>query len=212
MFEEKLGRLIEQGAARNFRATGDLHQTAFHQILQHAVNGDSANRFDVGARDRLAIRDDGQGFERRRSKPRRFHCREQLPDPRRVSRIAHQLPAFRFLRELEGAALLDVLDLQSFERGGHLRLSRFRELVRQQLIVVARAFDGGSELARSQRLLRGEQERFYHLGESHTSDATYRTYSPIALWIASAIRSAWRSISSSSRPSMSSRIFGSVPE
>src|SRR5205085_10388889 len=82
----------------------------------------------------------------------------------------------------------------------------FCEFVRQQFVVAAGAFDGGGEFTRRQRLLRGEQQRFDDLGKTHAA------YAPIALWIASAIRFACRSICSSSRPSIRSRIFGSVPE
>ena len=68
------------------------------------------------------------------------------------------------------------------------------------------------QFARGERLLRAEQKRFDDLAETHMSIRRYTTYTPIALWIASAIRFACRSICSSSRPSIKSRIFGSVPE
>src|SRR6185369_13823602 len=138
-------------------------------------------------RDRLPIRDDRQGLERRRGELRRSHRRKQLPNPSTVSRVAHQLPALRFFRELERAPLLDVLDFQLLERRGDLRLGRLCKLVRHELVFPARAFDRGHQLAGGERFLRGEQERFDDLRETHRTHVTYTTYSPIALWIASAI-------------------------
>ena len=57
VIEKKLRRFVEKRASGDFGATGDFDQAAFHQRLQHAVDVDAANRFDIGACDWLAIGD-----------------------------------------------------------------------------------------------------------------------------------------------------------
>ena len=89
------------------------------------------------------------------------------------------MPAFGFLQELKGALLLDVCDFQLLERGGHFRFARFREFVRRELVLRARALDRRRQLARGERFLRAEEKRFDDLGEVHMSHGTYTTSGPI---------------------------------
>ena len=64
MVEKKLGGFVKQRTTRNFGAPGNFDQAAFHQRLQNAINGHAADSFDIRARDRLAISDDGKRLER----------------------------------------------------------------------------------------------------------------------------------------------------
>src|SRR5450432_2473920 len=181
MLQEKLRRLVEQWPARDLGAPGNLDQPALHQGLQNAFDRHPADRFDIGAGDRLAVGDDRESLERGRREPGRFRGREKLPHPAGKLRIAGQLPAFRFLKELKGALLLEVFDLQLLERRGHLRLGGFRELVRREFVFRPRAPECRDELARGERFLRAEKQRFDNKSEFHGSLGTYTTYSPIAL-------------------------------
>ena len=205
MFEEKLRRFVEQRAPGNFRASRDFHQAALHQILQHAIDRDAAHDFDISARDGLAIGNDGEGFERWRGETLRFRRRKKLADPLRVGWFARQLPAFRFFHQLKGALLLDVFDFELLQRRRDLRFVTFANSLGKSsssspapLIASfsSRAVSGFCAL---------KSKRFDYLTRS---SVTFQSQ----LWIASAIRSAWRSICASSRPSISKRIFGSVPE
>ena len=65
VIEEEFGRLVKQRTPGNFGAPGNFHEAAFHQRLQNAVDGNTAHRFNVRARDRLAISNDRERFERR---------------------------------------------------------------------------------------------------------------------------------------------------
>ena len=67
VIEKELRRFVKQRSARNFGASRNFYQAALHQGLQNAVDGDATNRFDVCARDRLPISDNGQRLERGRS-------------------------------------------------------------------------------------------------------------------------------------------------
>src|SRR5206468_1587260 len=55
---------IEQRAAQPFAARHDLDQTTLHQLVHDGAGIDAANLIDFEAPDRLAIRDNGQRFER----------------------------------------------------------------------------------------------------------------------------------------------------
>src|ERR1700693_3868949 len=81
MIEKKFRRFVKQRAPRNFGAAANLNEPAFHQCLQNAVDGDAADRFDIGARDRLTVSDDGERLERGGAQTRRFWRREKSADP-----------------------------------------------------------------------------------------------------------------------------------
>src|SRR5213596_1577721 len=78
VIEKKLRRFVEKRSARDFSATGDVDQAAFHQRLQHTVDVDTAHGFDIGTRDWLAIRDDGERLQRGRAQARGFRRGKQL--------------------------------------------------------------------------------------------------------------------------------------
>src|SRR5882762_11853239 len=54
VIEEKLCRLVKERSPRDFGASGDFHQAALHQRLQHAIDVHAAHRFYVRTRNRLA--------------------------------------------------------------------------------------------------------------------------------------------------------------
>src|SRR5207249_11251350 len=68
---------------------------------QHALNRHTADSFDIGARNRLAISDDRERLERGRGEARRFCCRKKLSDPGRIHGIARKLPAVGFFHRSE---------------------------------------------------------------------------------------------------------------
>ena len=82
VLEEKLRRFVEQRPSRHLRAPGDFHQAALHQALQNTIHRHSANRFDVGARDRLAVGDDCQRLRARAASGAPALPRETIAAPR----------------------------------------------------------------------------------------------------------------------------------
>ena len=106
-----MGGLVEKRAAGDFGPAGDLDQTTFHQGLQHAIDVHAAHRFDIGARNRLAIRDDRERLQPGRGQARRFGHGKKLAHPAGKCGIGDELPAFRFLDNLKGALLPNILHL-----------------------------------------------------------------------------------------------------
>ena len=131
MIQKILGRCVEQGASRHFSATGDFDQTPVENRLHDPVDGDSTHGLDVGARDRLAVGDDGEGFQRGYAQACRLCLGIQGPEPRGEPWRAAEQPTGRCFPDLVGAPrggnlgakLLESLpdiglsDLQ--ESGGH---------------------------------------------------------------------------------------------
>src|ERR1700730_5981347 len=165
--QKKLRCFVKQRPAGNFGAPGYFYQAALHQSLQHAVDRHAAHSFDIGARDRLAIGNDGKRFERGRGQPRRFRRRKKLAHPLRTIRIGDELPAFGFFDELEGAILRDVIVFQLFERGRDFGFADLCEFVRRKLIFGAGAPRYIDNLFCRERLLRTEQKRLYYSIECH---------------------------------------------
>ena len=81
MLHKVLRRLVQQRSTRNFRAPGDFHQSGIEQFLHHAIHRYTANRLNIGFRDRLAIGNDRQRFEGWGAEPGRSYLRKQLADP-----------------------------------------------------------------------------------------------------------------------------------
>src|SRR6266705_6715726 len=127
MIEKKLRRFVKQRSTWHIRAAGNFDETALHQSLQYALNRHTADGFDIGARNRLAISDDRERLERGRGEARRFCCRKKLSDPGRIHGIARKLPAVGFFHEAESATLVNIFDLQLLERGSNLRFVARRE-------------------------------------------------------------------------------------
>src|SRR5437870_13540008 len=167
VIEKKLSRLIQKRSPGDFGASGNFDETALHQCLQHAIDVHAANRFHIGTRNGLAICNNRQRFQRRRTQPRRLWGGKKLTHPRRVFRISSQLPAFRVLDQLKSAALLNVPRFQLFERGGNFGFTHARKLVRPGSCWILCALDCRDYFTDRQRLLRAEQKRFDYFVQGH---------------------------------------------
>ena len=157
MIEKKLRGLVQERPSRNFRAPANFDKTAFHQCLQNPIDGDAADGLDIGARDRLAIGDDSERFERGRGQARRFRRGKKLAHPIGIRGIGRELPPFGFFNQLKSALLLAVFDFQFFDRSGHFGLADLGEFVRRKLIDLASALDNIDHLFCGERFLRAEE-------------------------------------------------------
>src|SRR5262249_39988640 len=115
MIQEKLRSFVKQWTPWDFGAPRNFNEAALHQCLKHTINVDSSNRFDICADDRLAIRDNREGLQRRRTQPSRSWRRKKLSHPLRVFRVGNQLPAVCLFVNLKCPLLLDTLDFQLLE-------------------------------------------------------------------------------------------------
>src|SRR5687767_8096141 len=80
-------------AARHFGAAGLLDEATFEQRLHNAVDRHAANLLDLGARERLAIRDDRQRFKGGLRQTRRANLvADQRFNPWRVIWPRRELP------------------------------------------------------------------------------------------------------------------------
>ena len=86
MIHEILCGFVEQRPARNFGAARNLDEAAIEQRLHYAIHCNAANGFDIGARDGLAVGDDGERLESRArsvapngNPGRAAAAREQMP-------------------------------------------------------------------------------------------------------------------------------------
>jgi hypothetical protein len=61
--EEGVGGAIEEWAAGEVGAAFDFDEAAVEELLDHGIDRDTADGFDPGAGDGLAVGDDGEGFE-----------------------------------------------------------------------------------------------------------------------------------------------------
>src|SRR5688500_14347388 len=93
VFEKMLSGVVGVRATGDFGANGLLDEAAFEKGLHHASDRDAANLLDLGARERLAISDDGESLEGGLRKAGRtdFVPDERL-DPRGILRLAGELP------------------------------------------------------------------------------------------------------------------------
>jgi hypothetical protein len=110
VIEKKLRRFVQKRTSGNFRATGDFHETAFHQGLQHSIDADTADGFDISTCNRLAVGNDRERLERGRGQARRLGRWQQLAYPPDKDWVGDELPAFRFFDDLKSPLLLDVFD------------------------------------------------------------------------------------------------------
>jgi len=141
---------------------------AFQQRGDDAIHRDAAHRLDLRAANRLAVRDDGQCFQRGLAEPRRFGLIEKPVRPdRELGPSLEDVPARDSLhheaRSIGGELRVQLLDggvelggsglfiRARFRRGGKLR--RLMQRVR----------DG----FRGQGPIRGEKQRFDDAGQIH---------------------------------------------
>ena len=108
--EELPGRAVQHRPTDLLLLAEDADQRAIHQELERGARVHAADLVDLGARDRLAVRDDRERLELRARQPHR-PARDQLLDPHRVGRLGAELVAARDLREHEAAVLVVGLDV-----------------------------------------------------------------------------------------------------
>jgi len=60
--EEAVGRAVEEGTARLFLLADDAQELTLEERAEHRTGVDAADLVDLGARDGLAVGDDGQGL------------------------------------------------------------------------------------------------------------------------------------------------------
>src|SRR5205823_12005372 len=135
-FEEEFCGLVEKWAPRQFGASTNFHQAAFHQVLQDAFDRDAAHRFNVGPSDWLTISDDGESFQCGRRKPRRFRLWEKLTYPARAIGMTDQLPAASFFHELESTRRQSVIGFQLADGSRHFCFLHATEFIWNQFVVV----------------------------------------------------------------------------
>src|SRR5262249_17502218 len=95
MIEELTGRAVEQRAAQFFGPAGDPHEMAVDQALEDFSAGDAADGFELGAGDRLAVRDDRERFDGRLGEARLLSVLVETGERGRESRQGHEAKAAR---------------------------------------------------------------------------------------------------------------------
>jgi len=147
VLEEDWRRPVHERTSKPFAATNDIDEATLVQRLQHAADRDATNLLDLGATDRLAIRDDGERLQRGRGQALRASGQLRTFDRFGVFGTRQDLPATGDLLQLDTVSL-DVVVLAQFIDGGG---ERRRRLVRRQ----RREFFGGDGArAREQRGLK----------------------------------------------------------
>src|SRR5581483_8972501 len=93
IFQKDWRGAVGHGPADDFRAAHLFHQATLQERLHDAIDGDAADLLDLGAGDRLPIRNDGQRFQGRLRESwwTRLMADEGL-EPGRVFRLADELP------------------------------------------------------------------------------------------------------------------------
>ena len=94
-----------------------LDQSAFQQRLHDAVHRHAADLLDLRPRQRLAVSDDGQGFQGRLGEARRARLgADQRDDPGGEFRLADELPCAGHAGQSVTALRRLVVLLQLFQR------------------------------------------------------------------------------------------------
>lgn len=152
-FEEVTRRAVKHGPADFFGPADNLDEVVFHEGAKRFAAGNAADDLDAGARDRLFVGDDGQGFEGGGGEPAVILLPHQALDVLRVLRQRQQLvPARPLLDPIRRLPLLVRL-VQLLDR----LLDRLRRIHPHNL----------RQLPRRQRNVRGKQDRFEHLEKRH---------------------------------------------
>ena len=121
VLEEYRRRAVQQRTTEPFGATDDVDQAALVQRLEHAADRDAANLLDLGAADRLTIRDDRERLERGAGQSRRTRRELRALDRFGVFGARQDLPAAADLDELDAVSVDVVVLAQFVERGLQLR-------------------------------------------------------------------------------------------
>jgi hypothetical protein len=127
VLEEVFGALVEEGAAGDIGASGDADEAAFEEHIDHAIDGDAADGFDIGACDGLAVGDDGQCFEGGAAEADGFALGEKLADPGGAVGGCDEMPAVDLLDELERARGVVEVEFDFLEEGADFGFLGFGE-------------------------------------------------------------------------------------
>ena len=116
------GGAVGHRPAHHLGAPDLLDQSALDQRLHHAIHAHAAHLLDLGARDRLAIGDDGERLQRRLGEARRAEfVADQRLEPGGVFRLGDELPRARHAGEPIAALGRLVVLRQLFERRRSVR-------------------------------------------------------------------------------------------
>ena len=177
VFEEHDGRAVGHGAAHHFGAPDLLDQAALDQRLHDAVHAHTPDLLDLGARDRLAVGDDGQRLQRRLGEARRAgFVADQRLEPRRVFRLSHELPRAGHAGQPIAALGCLMVQGQLFQRRRQFSLLHLLEAPGG--LIAFGVLDGSGEhvaqFLQAQRLLRGEEDCFQNEFQFHAREGTVR--------------------------------------
>ena len=164
-FEEFRGGLVEEGAAGGLGAARQLDEAALQQGGDDAIDGDAADRLDVGAGDRLAISDDGEGLQRGLAQFAGAGLVEELADPGGGLGPGAEAVAARQLLDDDAPGLLAVF---LGELGDDLLdpvLGDFTEEVEMGAVGLVALVEEVGDLPGGHRLGRGEEEGLDDLPE-----------------------------------------------
>jgi hypothetical protein len=113
-------RAVQHRPTDLVRASDDLHEPALHEAAQHLAARDAADRLQVGAEDRLAVRDDRERLERRLGQPALLAHALEARDHRTERRKRHHLATAGDALDPERASVGLVTGVQRRHRVGHL--------------------------------------------------------------------------------------------
>src|SRR5688572_19908600 len=116
MLQKQRRRPVEQRSAHSLTAADDVDETPLVQRLEDAANGDPANLLDLGASNRLTVRDDRERLERRRRQSLRARGQLRALDRLGVLDAREDLPPSGKLRELDAMTVGLVVLAQLVQR------------------------------------------------------------------------------------------------
>ena len=170
---QKLRRgAVQERPAWAVLAPRDLDELLLDERLQRRAHVHAADRFDLSLGDRLTVRDDGQGLQRRGADRVRLRHLQRLLDPAGERLIGDQLVAAGHFLHRERAAGRGVLLVECAHDAAYLGAGNVREHLREPL--------------EGEGLARNEQQRLddpLSLGRVHGSPAwAPRGPRPLAAW------------------------------
>ncbi len=118
--QELSSRLVQKRPAERIVFAGNANEFSLHQLLEHLGRLHAAHRFDVGAGQRLPVRDDRQSFQHRRSQLERRLPLMQLVEPEDKFAPRQQTQASRNTLDSEGRPTGIVGPIQSVDQSSSL--------------------------------------------------------------------------------------------
>ena len=105
MFHELLGGFIQHGPSWEIGSTSDAGESSIDQLVQLAIDRNSANGLDICLGDGLPIGNESEGFESGSAQLLGSHFGQKSPDPFGVVGPGHELPAVDAFLQLNGLSL-----------------------------------------------------------------------------------------------------------